>query len=266
MKRAIYQVAVGPQSKLYKWCINSAEEYAARVGADHIVLRSPKLWIKPDPFRGQRSKESYEKYGGFLPIFEKENAFDHFKDYDQIAVIDADIFIKPDAPDVFDAISSDCHFAAHFERESPLTDQKRQHIVKYAKDQLTNSVCKQFDWDFDHPGGGEFFNSGIIVWNCAKTLEALNGVTPKQFYQRSDFQDFIDGIGPFRWQSSQILLNYWAKKENLVIEHLEYKWNALFSALKDGKVEEAHFVHFFLRDKLPDRGENIQSLMKAIGL
>ena len=100
MKRAIYQVAVGPQSKLYKYCVASVKKYADRIGADHIVLTQPKLWIKPDPFTGQRSKGSYEKYGGFLPIFEKENVFEHFKDYDQVAVVDADIFIKPDAPDV----------------------------------------------------------------------------------------------------------------------------------------------------------------------
>ena len=117
MKRAIFQVAVGPQSKLYKHCVASVNDYAKEIGADHLVQKQPLLWIKPDPFTGQRSKESYEKYGGFLPIFEKENVFATFKDYDQVAVIDADIYIRPDSPNVFDTISADCHFGAQFERD-----------------------------------------------------------------------------------------------------------------------------------------------------
>ena len=65
MKRAIFQVAVGPQSKLYKHCIQSVNDYAVSIGADHLIQKQPLLWVKPDPFTGQRSKESYEKYGGF---------------------------------------------------------------------------------------------------------------------------------------------------------------------------------------------------------
>jgi hypothetical protein len=42
------------------------------------------------------------KYGGYLPIYEKENAFDYLDDYDQIAIIDADIYIRPDAPNIFE--------------------------------------------------------------------------------------------------------------------------------------------------------------------
>jgi hypothetical protein len=264
MKRAIYQVAVGPQSKLYKYCVASVKEYADKIGADHIVQTQPKLWIKPDPFTGQRSKESYEKYGGFLPIFEKENVFEYFKDFDQVAVIDADIFIKPDAPDVFADISTDYHFAAQFERELPVNQRYSQQINKYSREQLTNSVCKQFDWDFDHPHGGEFFNSGMIVYNCKKMLEVLGNTTPKQFMQRSYFRDFIDGIGAFRWQTDQITLNYWARKDDLSIQHVDWKFNALFGALQQGKIAEAHFVHFFMRHKLPNNGENIDELAGAI--
>ena len=43
----------------------------------------------------------------YLPIYEKENAFDYIDDYDQIAIIDADIYIRPDSPNIFDEVSED---------------------------------------------------------------------------------------------------------------------------------------------------------------
>ena len=99
MKKLIYQVYTGKKSKLYDHCTQSVAEYAKRIGADYVQQRTPILMIKPDPFTTNRSKESYEKYGGFLPIFEKENAFSYLKSYDQIAIIDADIYVRPDCKD-----------------------------------------------------------------------------------------------------------------------------------------------------------------------
>ena len=47
MKKLIFQVAVGQISKLYDFCVKSVEDYAKEVGADYILLREPKLKIKP---------------------------------------------------------------------------------------------------------------------------------------------------------------------------------------------------------------------------
>ena len=84
MRRLIYQVAVGKPSKLYEHCIQSVSDYCHKNHIDHIVLDQPKLWIKPDPFNSGRSEESYMKYGGYLPIYEKENAFDEMLDVIQL--------------------------------------------------------------------------------------------------------------------------------------------------------------------------------------
>jgi len=59
-------------------------------------------------------------------------------------------------------------------------------------------------------------------------------------------------------------LNYWARKDDLSIQHVDWKFNALFGALQQGKIAEAHFVHFFMRHKLPNNGENIDELAGAI--
>ena len=100
MKRMIYQVAVGAQSNLYKHCIKSTAEYCKKYGIEHIVQTEPVLKIRPDLERTGRSKEAVERLG-YLPIFEKETAFLHINEYDQIAIIDSDIYIRPTAPNIF---------------------------------------------------------------------------------------------------------------------------------------------------------------------
>lgn len=263
----IYQVCLGQaqKSRLYIHCIQSVKNYCIANNIDHKVLTAPKLKIKPNPFTGERSKESYEKHGGFIPIFEKENVFEHFGNYDQIAVVDADIYIRPDSPNVFDQVDKDFDLAAQYERESPVNQRYQKKLIEYSTGVLNHSVCKKYDWDFSHPNGGEFFNSGMLVYNCENMLSSLGKINPKDFLDRPEFRDFIDGIGPFRWCGDQIMLNYWAKKDKLKVQHLDWKYNALFSALEEGKIEEAHFVHFFMKDRLTNKGENIEDLMRLIG-
>jgi len=74
MKRLIYQVSIGQGSALYDHCIASVGCYCDAHGFDHIVQTTPKLWIRPDPFTSNRSKECLSRPLP-LPIFEKENAF-----------------------------------------------------------------------------------------------------------------------------------------------------------------------------------------------
>ena len=111
MDRMIFQVAVGEQSKLYEHCIQSVRNYCEKHDITHHILHTPKLWIKPDPFNSGRSEESHSRVG-CLPIYEKENALEYIDDFDQIAIIDADIYIRPDSPNIFDEVSEDAAFGA----------------------------------------------------------------------------------------------------------------------------------------------------------
>jgi hypothetical protein len=69
-------------------------------------------------------------------------------------------------------------------------------------------------------------------------------------------------MGPWKWSTDQTLLNYWIKKEQMKVKKLHWKWNGLYTA--NTKINECHFVHFFLKDKLPQNGENIEELMNGI--
>jgi predicted SprT family Zn-dependent metalloprotease len=79
---------------------------------------------------------------------------------------------------------------------------------------------------------------------------------------RPEFKDFVDGKGAWKWSTDQTLLNYWVRKEQMNIQKLDWKWNALFTAVES--VDAAHFIHFFLKDKLPHKGEDVHSLMEQI--
>ena len=263
MKRLIYQVYTGKRSRLYDHCTESVKQYAKRIGAHYEVQKTPILMIKPDPFNTNRSKESYEKYGGFLPIYEKENAFAYLKSYDQIAIIDADVYIRPECDEsIFDAAGTDVDFAGVLERDMTLTPQYERKIANYSRMQYGMSpINKLFDWKDPRGLGADFYNMGVMVIN--KSIDNyLQGETPQQFLRRPRFKPFIDGMGAWKWSTDQTLLNVWVKEEGMKVNNLHWKWNGLFTA--NTNIRQCNFVHFFLKDKLPQRGENVEELMKYV--
>ena len=263
MKRLIYQVYTGKRSKLYDHCTTSVKAYADKISVDYTVQTIPKMMIKPDVFATNRSKESYEKYGGFLPIYEKENAFDYFDRYDQICIIDADIWVRPEAPNIFlelDNYDGTTEFAGVVERMAPILPWYKQKLVGYTRMQYSN--LKDVDWWWNEDGA-LFYNMGLMLMD-KKITKYLKGQTGKQFIQRPEFKDFVDGQGAWKWSTDQTLLNYWVKKEKMIQKYLDWKWNALYTAIPNDKIKEAYFVHFFLKDKLPNRGENVDQLMENV--
>lgn len=264
MKKLIYQVYVSKRSKLYDHCTASVERYAKRIGADYICQTAPQLMIRPDPFVTNRSKESYEKYGGYLPIYEKENAFAYLSsdgEYDQLAIIDADVYIRETAPDIFEDIKPDSDFGGVIERDMPITPEYREKIINYSRMQY--STLNHVDWNWNG-NGAEFFNMGVMVMNRSFS-KYYEGKTPKEFLTQPRFKQFIDGMGAWKWSTDQTLLNTWLKEENMKVTHLNYVWNGMYNAIVPKAVPNCHFVHFFLRSKLPNHGENVEALMKDIG-
>jgi len=259
MKRMIYQVAVGTPSKLYTHCIESVANYCKKYNIDHYVQRTPTLWIKPDPFTSNRSKEAVSRVG-CLPIYEKENAFEYLDDYDQIGIIDADIYIRDSAPNIFDSFDVTKAFGAVCEREMDIQDWYLEKIINYSRMQymqLNNTINFKFN-----AKGYEFFNMGLILLNSQLFKPYLKNETPKEFINRFEFKDFVDGKGAWKWSTDQTLLNYFIKKYNIPTQHLNPAWNGLFTAIHN--IKDCHFVHFFLKDKLPHRGEDVSALMEQI--
>ena len=261
MKRLIYQVYVGKQRQLYNHCVESVKRYCSKHDIDHVVQRSPILRIKPDVFSTNRNPRAWEQYGGFLPIFEKENAFSYFKDYDQIGIIDADIWIRPDSPNIFDDLDPEVDFAGVVEADLPLLPWYIQKIANYSRMQYGSL---KIDWEYTDKHGFPFMNMGVMMMNKS-FARYLNDQTPKEFISRQEFKMFVDGMGPWKWSTDQTLLNYWIRNERMNIQKLNWKWNALYTAIDNKKIKEANFIHFFKQQALPSNGENIEQLMKLVG-
>lgn len=257
MKCLIYQVNVGSSPKFYDFCIGSVQKYCDKFNIDHIVETEPKLKIQP--IASKRSKEAVERLG-YLPIFEKEVAFNYLDRYDAIAIIDADIYIRDNAPNIFDELG-DATFAAVAEREMPLTPEYTTKILKYSQGQYKPLSDVNWKWSSTH--GAEFYNMGLML--CSnKLLEYLNGQTPEQFIRRPEFERFVNGEGNWKWSTDQTLLNYWIKKSNMKVKNLSWKWNTLFKAVKDSALEDSYFLHFFLSSKLPKKGEEIPYIVNNL--
>ena len=256
----IYQVYVGKPSKLYEHCTASVAMYCQEHGIDHVVQKTPILKIKPDIFATNRSKESYEKHGGFLPIYEKENALDYFDRYDQICIVDADIWIRPNSPNIFDELDPNVAFAGVVEREMPIQEWYKKKIIGYSQMQYGHLHSNKSDFKPNRLGF-EFYNMGLMLMNKS-IMNYTKAKTARNFIERPEFKDFVDGKGAWKWSTDQTLLNYWLRKDGVPQQHLDWKWNALYTAVKDPT--EANFVHFFLKDKLPNGGENIEQLMETV--
>lgn len=252
----IYQVKVGPNPPpFYDICIDSVAKYCKKHNIDHIVQTEPKLKIRP--LNSHRSEQAVERLG-YLPIFEKENAFNYLDDYDQIAIIDSDIYVRDIAPNIFDELNDDTVFAGVMEKDMPLTDQYYKKIKNYSQGQY--GKLDDVKWEFDPKCGYPFFNMGLMLFSN-KIKDYLNGETPEEFIRRSEFEKFVNGEGNWKWSTDQTLLNYWVKKSGMKTKNLDWKWNALFKGIKDEKLPEAYFIHFFLSKNLPQNGKEIPSII-----
>jgi len=258
MKTVIYQVSVGNPPAFYNTCIASAKRYCEKYGIDHIVQTEPTLKIRP--LNSARSVPAVERYG-YLPVFEKENAFALLGEYDKVCIIDCDIYIRDNAPNVFDEIDLDTPFAGVRECDAPITPQYRNKLFKFSHGQYEKfpEIMKEY-----HPQHGvPFYNMGLMLCTT-KLLEHLNGDTPEQFIRRKEFEGFVNGEGHWKWSTDQTLLNYWIKKEGIVTKNLDWRWNTIFKAVRDDVLPESYFLHFVLSSKLPRQGAEIPEIVKDL--
>ena len=285
-KTLIYQVYVGEQNKLYDWCTDSVRKYAADViGATYYCERNSILKIRPDMSRTERSKEAIERLG-YLPIFEKWGCLRFIKDYDYIYLIDADIYMKnflPQAKDLSIFLSDNlkektpidiCAFREYDTRYSSYlqTETHARKVKQYTKMQYENlGMTSDPNW--------QFYQCGFLILNCKRIYETIlrdlnldyaNNLTIshiQNWIYLKEFKNFVDGIGNYKWSTDQTLINYWIYTRQLKVYCLSWIWNCLFGTMTNDKAyKEACGVHFFLKDKLPDRGNNIEALAKKIGV
>ena len=275
MTDLIFQVAVGPESNLYEQCIQSVKEYAERIEATHVILREPVVKKLPDMSRTGRSDEAVKKYKckaapvGYLPIFEKEHVFTLFQmnpGVQRVAVIDADVYIRKSTNhSIFDQLGN-AHFSAMIEATMPCRNEYRVKLKGYSRMQY-GKFKNKITW-IDNVA--QFRNMGVMLMTrdimSYPSLKAPKDEFAAEFFlDRPQFKDFVDGIGHYKWSTDQTLLNYWLEDEMVLTSDMDWRWNAMYTAVEYERVKEAWAVHFFLKDKLPNKGENFVELLKKVG-
>lgn len=242
--RLIFQVAVGEVPGFYAHTMASVRAYADRIGADYEVLTEPELRIVP---RHSCRSESAMRLG-YLPIFEKEAAFSRLGRYAQVAIVDADVYARESAPDIFEAAGS-ADFAGVREKDLPLLPRFRQKIHNYARDQYG---------DHKFP----FYNMGVTVWNKS-VLRYLCGQTPAEFIHRPEFEPFVNGAGKYRWSTDQTLLNTWVR--GMRRTNLDWRWNCMYDYVQGAALERnPYFVHFALASKMARGGAEIPEIIARL--
>lgn len=239
MKTLIYQVAVGPPSSLYQSCQASVSRYCKKYNIDHHVQTEPLLRIRP--LNSHRSTEAVERLG-YLPIFEKENAFAYLDQYDAVCILDSDIYCRDHAPNIFLEIGNH-DFAAVIERDIPANARHQRKLRKYSQSQY-GPLTQEADFRWDQHGAG-FYNMGLMLMNRSIN-RYISPDTPEQFLRRPEFQRFVDGHGAWRWSTDQTLLNYWVRTSGMTVRDLDWRWNALYGVVPDPDIKQSWFVHFFL--------------------
>jgi hypothetical protein len=255
MKQLIYQVSVGRPPPFYKTCTDSVGKYCKRFGFDHIVQEEPIIRLRP--VKSCRSELAVERYG-YLPHFEKANAFKYLDDYDQLAIIDADIYVRQAAPNIFEEMGN-ATFAGVRECDMPLTPVFQGKVKSYSMKQYGNlkEMVKT-----QEKGQIPFFNTGVILFDTKSFKPFLMGDTPEQFVKRKEFEPFVNGEGEWRWASDQSMLNWWFVKEGIKTKPLSWKWNALYNGVRDNVLPESYFLHFFLSKKLLQKEINIDTIIE----
>lgn len=263
MKRLIFQIylPIRGENNLYNTCVDSVAQYCKKHNIDHIVMREPKLRINPDMKRTNRNKVGLMKEAGYLPIFEKEWAFTYLDQYDQIAVVDADIYVRPSAPNIFDDLPSEYDWGGVLERDLPTNQRHFNKIKGYSRDMFSKAPCNSVDWQWKD-GVAAFMNMGLMVFNKSIINHIPEWQDPAKFIHRPEYKDLVDGIGLYRFSTDQVLLNYWLKKSQAKVKYMDWKWNTLFGTTDEKSLKDAQFIHFFLKDHLPKKGENIMQLIE----
>ena len=142
----------------------------------------------------------------------------------------------------------------------PVTPEYAQKIHNYSRMQYSN--LSDVDWQWNTLGA-KFYNMGMIVMNKS-IVKHFKGQNAREFLNRVEFKRFVDGDGAWKWSTDQTLLNWWVKKVPLQVQDMEWKFNALYNGVTEKSIVDAYFVHFFLKNKLPDRGEDVDTLMSQI--
>lgn len=144
MKKLILTIAIGEKyAALGAVTHPTIARYAARIGADFVVIREQKI-------------------SRTTPHWEKFQIFDFLGEYDRVLFLDSDLIIRADCPDLF-ALVPETHIGAVDEASYAMRD-----VARIMCDVAVAYGVPPTELDFvstksNSVGGGSYFNTGVMV-------------------------------------------------------------------------------------------------------
>ena len=136
MNKLIITMQIGRKGKdIWRLCTPYIERYAERIGADFKI-----------------HTEAQDRFKDLSFYLNKFGMLQWFPKYEQILMIDSDVFITPDAPNIFiDHPDTDTFYGV----DESYTD--RAHIVQPYIDKY------KIDWELSEYGTPKHYNGGVWI-------------------------------------------------------------------------------------------------------
>lgn len=217
MPSLVFTIAVGIDD-IYELTRPFLEQYASSIGAEFHVLREtprqPPHFAKLDELRRLAGQ------------------------YDHVLYVDADVYIRPGAPNIFEAYPTSALFS-----EIP---HPRPNWLKPSQKWIRKTL--QPDWPENR-----YFNTGVIVLDKTSTIrlaEQIDQCTSPQ-------------AGPFYEQEQ---LNVLLKQAGLPAQSLNQKWNQFYVDAwgAQHQAASAYFLHATGR-RLQEKQDVLKTLIKTFG-
>ena len=196
MKRALTNVVIGEQARLFQLTGRRMMDYAREIGAKHILHTHTKY----DP-------PQFAKFGVLRRALNQG--------YDQVLFLDIDIYVKPDAPNIFNHYTN----AVFSEIPHPLAPALQPSIawIRENLDPLWSADC--------------YFNTGVMVMEAETIVKVL---------------ELFDEMGPRPGKFfEQDQLNYIMHQVGFPAQRLDIKWNQGLRPewVTPTRLDEANFLH-----------------------
>jgi len=217
MKKAVFNI-VYDLLPCYKFCHESVERYAKKVGADLIWRQKPTNQRKVSPV----------DHLNYQILAERESLCDLLKIYDKVLAVDGDVLIKDDAPDIFESFPVGTTY---------ILDETGNFNDNNNYDTQIERIRGAIDWPKKN-GHYMFFNCGIIL--ADKQQAELFRVVPEEYVYFPD----LNLISCEPYITSRIF------RHGFRVRDIGKEWNAMVYFKQDG-----HFIHFA---NISDRDERIR--------
>jgi hypothetical protein len=217
MRKIIYTVAVG-NGECFNHCVESQKQYAKKVDADMFCRREWTMWnedLKTD--------------------CEKRYIVELLKNYDKVLYLDADVFIRDSAIDIFEAYKDNNDLIIYNEvlYNNVNMDNHIQRAIIKNNIKWWNMTNSHYDW----------LNAGVML--CSKGHEKVFEYNSEKFFKFEDMPMIYDM--PY--------MHYNIYKYKIPVTYMDERFNTMVYFHDNGD-----FLHFA---NVLNRNERIMEYVKT---